>query len=330
MSLNDLIDALNKRSQLKITTLGDDESPCIVHEVMSTGCLPLDAILGGGLPTGRITEIYGDQSSGKSLIAAQVAAVAQQEGHIVLYIDTESAVSIDIVKQVGVDIDNIIYALPETIDGDEGVFQLIENTIIETKNHFPEKLLLVVWDTIAATSTQKEMENKYGKATMGQHALLISQGFRKLRPYISKNRVCFLTINQTRKKIGILFGDDTATFGGKALAFYSSVRVELKTGKKIKRGKKVIGVTNRATVIKNKVAVPFGEADLPVYFGKGIDDALASFEYMRENELFGEVKGSWYSLYQDGELLAKCQRKGWSKVFDEHYDVITNIILGEE
>lgn len=329
MSLNDLIDALNKRSELKITTLGDDESPCIVHEVMSTGCLPLDAILGGGLPTGRITEIYGDQSSGKSLIAAQVAAVAQQEGHIVLYIDTESAVSIDIVKQVGVDIDNMIYALPETIDGDEGVFQLIENTIIETKKHFPEKLLLVVWDTIAATSTQKEMENKYGKATMGQHALLISQGFRKLRPYISKNRVCFLTINQTRKKIGILFGDDTATFGGKALAFYSSVRVELKTGKKIKRGKKVIGITNRATVIKNKVAVPFGEADLPVYFGKGIDDARASFEYLAENELIQRA-GSWYRLEYKGELLAKFQKKGWAKVFDEHYDVIANLILGEE
>ena len=327
-SIHDLVKAINKRSKLEVTVLSDDESPCIVHETMSTGCLALDSILGGGLPVGRITEIYGDESSGKSLIAAQVAAIAQDEGHIVAYIDTEGAVSIEIMREVGVDVDNLIYTVPDTLDGDDGVFQFMEDTIQESKGLFPNKLILVIWDSIAATSARREMESEYGKATYGRHAQLISQGLRKIGPYITKEGVCALFINQTREKINVHFGDKTATFGGKALSYHASARVMLMSGKKIKKGKKVVGITNRARVTKNKFAMPFREADLPIYFGEGINDALASLEYLKENKLL-ERRGSWYALNYKGETIANFQRIGWDKVFEEHYEAIADLILGD-
>ena len=322
MSVRDLIKELNRKSKLKITALSDDTSPCIIHEVMSTGCLPLDAVLGGGLPVGRITEIYGDEATGKSLIAAQVAAIAQQEGHIVLYIDTESAVSLDIMKEVGVNTEELMYTVPETIDGAQGVFQLMENAI--DREGLKDKLLVIIWDTIAATSSIREMEGDYGRATMGQHALLISQGLRKISPRISKNRVCALFVNQTRVKLGIMFGDNVATFGGKAVAFYSSVRIELTGGKKIKKGKQVIGIENMARIVKNKVAMPFGIVTLPIYFGHGINDALASFEYLKTGGYLNQA-GAWYTF--NG---VKFQRKNWPEVFDENFDAVADVILGED
>ena len=329
MSVGEVIKALNRKRGLKVTALSDENSPCIVHEKLSTGCLALDAILGGGLPVGRITEIYGDESSGKSLIAAQVAAVAQEDGHIVAYVDTEGAVSIEIMKEVGVDVDNLIYSVPETIDGDEGVLQFMEDTILEVNRIFPDKRLLLIWDSVAATSAQKEMESVYGKATYGRHALLISQGLRKLGPFITKRGVCALFLNQNRENIGVMFGDKVTTFGGRAIPYYSSARVMLMTGKKITNSKKqVVGITNRARVTKNKVAMPFKEADLPVFFGHGIDDSLASFEYLKENG-FLERSGSWYKLFYEGRELARFQKKGWSKVFDKNYDEIATLILGE-
>lgn len=329
-SIDELIKAINSKSDLKVTALSDEDSACIVHEKISTGCLALDAILGGGLPVGRITEIYGDESSGKSLIAAQVAAVAQEDGHLVAYVDTEGAASIDIMREVGVNVDNLIYAIPDTIDGEDGALQFMEDTIIEVSERFPDKHLLIIWDSIAATSALREMENVYGKATMGRHAQLISQGLRKLGPFITKQGVCALFLNQNRENIGKMFGDKVTTFGGKALAYYASARIILITGKKITNSRKqVIGITNRAKVTKNKVAMPFREADLPVYFGHGIDDALASFEYLRQNKVL-ERKGSWYRLIYEGKELAKFQKRGWPKVFDDHYDVIASLILGEE
>ena len=329
MTVQELIKELNKKNKLEVTALSDENSPCIVTEVMSTGCLALDAIVGGGLPVGRITEIYGDESTGKSLIAAQVAAIAQQNGHIVAYIDTEGAVSIEIMREVGVDADNLIYTVPDTIDGEEGVLQFIQDTIKLVAERDPDKLLLVIWDSIAATSALKEMDDAYGKAQMGRHAGLISQGLRKLKPYIAKHRVCALFINQTREKIGIMFGDKTTTFGGKAIAFHATTRIALTGGKEIKNDdKRTIGIVNRAKVTKNKYSYPFREADLPIFFGHGIDDALAAFEYMKENKLFYQ-NGGWYTLFRDKQHeVAKFQKKGWKEVFDEHYDFIAALILG--
>jgi recombination protein RecA len=320
----DVLKALSKSKRLKdsdvtITMLGDDESPCVVSEYMSTGCVALDSIMGGGLPVGRLTEIYGDNSTGKSLIAAQVAAIAQECGILVQYIDTESAVSRDIMIKVGVKIDDLMYSAPDTM---EQVFALMEDTIMEKKALYPDDHLLIIWDSIAATSTDSEMEADTGKSTMGIHARMMSQGLRKLARLIAKEKVCALFLNQTREKIGVMFGDNTATFGGKAVGFYASVRIQLKIGNKIRDANKhVLGINSRAVCTKNKVAEPFHSAELPIYFGHGIDDPLASFMYLKEAGLMTS-KGNKYTL---GEL--EFSRAGWAKIYDDYYDDIANLVL---
>ena len=316
MSVKKIVEDLVKHG---VSLLGDEGSPCVVNEWLSTGCVALDVIMGGGLPVGRVTEIYGDTSTGKSLIAAQVAALAQEDGHIVVMVDTETAVSLPIMEAVGVDISNMLYATPDTV---EEVFTIFEKAIVSKAQHDPDKLLLLIWDSIAATSVMMEMNEEYGKAMMGRHAAIISQGLRKITRHISKGRVCALFLNQTRQKLGILYGDNEATFGGKAVSFYSSVRVRLKLSSKIKSKERIIGIDTVASVVKNKVAVPFRDARLPIIFGHGIDDAMASFHYLDKNGIF-ERSGSWYTLKG---IKGKFQRSTWDGVYDEHYDHISNMI----
>jgi len=213
------------KKKLDVSMLSNEDSPCVVSEWLSTGCLVLDRIMGGGLPVGRLVEIYGDQATGKSLIASQVAAEAQRQNHVVAYADTETAVSLEIMGAVGVDVDNLIYAAPDTI---EEVFTFFESCIVSKRERYPNDLMVIIWDSVAGTSAEREMESEYGKAMMGRRATLISQAMRKMIRQISKDRVCALFLNQTRQKIGVMFGDSTTTFGGKALGFFSSVRIQLK------------------------------------------------------------------------------------------------------
>jgi recombination protein RecA len=323
----ELVDALAKE-ELDVTLLSSPNSPCNVTEWLSTGCVALDRILGGGLPVGRITEIHGDTSTGKSLIAAQVAALAQDDGHIVMMADSESALSLPIVDAVGVDIDNLIYSVPDTV---EEVFEQFEKAIeFKAKKH-PDELMVLIWDSVAATSVKQEMEKDYGAAFMGRHAGVISQSMRKITRQVSKNRICLLILNQTRENIGVMFGDNETTFGGKAIPFHSSIRVRLKLGSKITIGsgkkKKVIGLETNALVIKNKVAEPFHKARLPIFFGHGIDDDLASLYWLQDNDYIDAA--SWMRMELGGEEV-KFQRRGkhgWRKVYDKYYDEIWDIIM---
>lgn len=322
-----IVKALKKEGMLDVSILSDSDSPCVVNEFLSTGCVALDAILGGGLPVGRVTEFYGDASTGKSLIAAQVVALAQQEGNLATYIDTESAVSIDMMREVGVDVDSLIYASPDTI---EEVFTTFEKVVELKKKLKDDSVLLIVWDSIAATSIQQEIQNDYGKATMGRHAQLISQGLRKFNHVISKNRICLLLVNQTREKIGVMFGDNTATFGGKAVSFYSSVRVDLNLGAKLKgvsaKGKgRIIGINTIATCTKNKVAMPFRKCTLPIYFGSGIDDVKASLAFLVENGLV-EGTGRGYTLQLAGKDH-KFSKASFPAFYDKHYEDVAEVIL---
>jgi len=321
----DVVKALKKKA-FDVSMLSDDDSPCVVKEWMSTGCAVLDAIIGEGIPIGRITEIYGDNSSGKSLIASQIAATAQEDGFIVAYVDTETAVSREMMEMLGVNVSELLYYSPDTI---EEVFNFFEHCVEEKSNISKDSPMLLVWDSVAATSARFEMESDYGKATMGRHAALISQGLRKFTRIISKEHVAMLLINQTRQKIGVMFGDDVTTFGGKAVSFHASVRVQLDVTRKIsipaKRGKKVIGMTTRATVVKNKVSMPFRVAMLPIYFGHGIDDALAAFHYLDDNDII-KTNGGW-RLLDTGAGEIKFQKPDWNKIYDENYDAITDIIF---
>ncbi len=314
-----------KSKKLSVMFLDDDDSPCVVSEWISTGCLALDAIMGGGLPVGRLVEIFGDPSTGKSLIASQVAAIAQQMDATVLYIDTETAVSKDMMAEVGVDVSKLLYASPDTV---EEVFTIMDQAIESKTTLDPEGLLVIIWDSISATSIKQEMDAEYGKATMGRHAALISQGLRKITRKIAKCSVVFLAINQTREKIGIMFGDNTATFGGKAVSFHSSIRIHLHMKDKIKDpDKHIIGINVKAVVEKNKLAVPYRETILPIYFGHGIDDSRASLAILKETGII-EKNGSWFVISIDGKEHKFNFTGDWDKLYDKQYDDIEQIVMG--
>jgi len=311
-----------KQKKLSVMFLNDEESPCVVSEWVSTGCLALDAIMGGGLPVGRLVEIFGDPSTGKSLIASQIAAIAQQMDAIVLYIDTETAVSKDMMAEVGVDISKLLYASPDTV---EEVFTIISETIDSKISIDPDCLLVIIWDSIAATSIKQEMEAEFGKATMGRHAALISQGLRKITRKISKNKVCFVVLNQTKEKLGILFGDNVTTFGGKAVSFHSSIRLHLHMSGKIKLNKHIIGINVKAVTDKNKIAVPYREAILPIYFGHGIDDTEASLLFLKDAGII--TTSGAYSYISITGTKFKFQRQGWDKLYENNYNAIEEIVM---
>lgn len=325
-STNNLLKMLNadKGRSFRVMYADDPGSPCIVKQWLSTGCLALDSIMGGGFPVGRIIELYGDTSTGKSLIAAQAVAWVQQSypDATTLYIDTERAVSLDIMRDIGVDTSRLMYSDPDTI---EDVFELMEDVL----EHKGDQLCFIVWDSVAATTAQQEKDADYGKPTMGKHALLMSQGLRKFNRLISGHNACALFINQTRQQIGVMFGDDETTFGGKALPFYSSIRIRLKKGRKIThvngKRKEVIGIYATAQVVKNKVAKPFLEAELPIYFGYGIDDAEASLLYLKSVDCI-VTNGGWFTITIGGNEH-KFQSAGWGELYDTYYHDISELVM---
>lgn len=316
-----------RKGKFEIHLLSEDPS-CVVKRWISTGCTALDAIIGQGLPVGRFAEIYGVASSGKSLIVGQVAASAQDDGHTVLYVDTEGAVSIDILEKLGVDITKLLYIMPDTIEEVFAIFENAINAFREGKKNGDidaDSVLVIIWDSIAATTALAELKHEVGKAHMAVHARLMSQGLRKMTKMFQGD-VCAVFINQTRQKLGVMFGSNESTFGGKAMEFYSSVRIRLGNPKKIKiEGEKdPIGVTVKATVVKNKVAPPFRSAKLPIYFDIGIDDVEALWLFFKDYDLLKHTSQGWYVF---PEILGdkKIKEAGWQEVYDEHFDELEKL-----
>lgn len=319
-----LIDSISARSE-RLTSFSNPSLLSTVTDFVSTGCLPLDLIMGGGIPIGRMVEIYGDTSSGKSLVASHIIAECQAAGgHAVLF-DTETACSEEIMLAVGIDADELIYSVPETV---EEVYADMM-AVMEAKHKIDQDgFMVIVWDSVAATSSEEELKKlrKEGLkgVTIGTHARQISKMCRVLKADIARANVSVVFINQTREKIGVLFGSSVATFGGKAIGFYSSIRVELKHVRQIKEDGTVTGIEARAGIAKNKIAPPFGKCEFPVVFGEGIDEVEAIFWWMRKRKMMTGTSWKYLELLDETEL--KFQHAGWPDVFDKHEDAIRELL----
>ncbi len=281
-----LISALNKEHGSRVAyNLATDNSPTHVNRWIDTGSLQLNYIIRGfpegGLPEGRIIEIFGPPSIGKSHIAIQVCKSTQQQGGIVVYIDTENATSVENLENLGVDItQRFVYVDTHCT---EEVLSIAEKTILRAKELDKDVPITIVWDSVAASSPKDELLGDFDKHTIGLNARVISKGMRKITGLIANEKVLLICLNQIRTKIGVMYGDPTTTPGGKAIPFHSSVRIKLDSGKRIedKMGHP-IGIKVIAKTIKNKVAAPFRRAEFEIHFGKGIVEHEYVFDLLRK------------------------------------------------
>jgi len=294
-----------------VMKMGDKTTMAI--ESIPTGALALDLALGiGGLPRGRITEIYGPESSGKTTLATHVVAEAQRNGGICAYIDAEHAMDPVYAKAIGVDIDELLISQPDTGE------QALEITDMLIRSG---ALDVVVIDSVAALTPRAEIEGEMGDTHVGLQARLMSQALRKLTGNLSKSKTICIFINQLREKIGVMFGSPETTPGGRALKFYSSVRLDIRRIESIKDGVEVVGNRTRVKVVKNKVSPPFKQAEFDIMYGTGISREGSVLD-LSVDEGIVKKSGAWYTY--DGEQLGQ-GRENAKKYLTENPEVMVEI-----
>ena len=312
-----LADSLNKKfKDYKVAYFldGVTETPTDIKDFISTGSTMLDLAISnrpnGGIAVGRITELNGLESSGKSLIGAHILAETQKKGGVAVYIDTETAVSEDFLEVIGVNINNMLYLHLETV---EDIFEAIEEIVTKVRESDKDRLVTILVDSLAA--------------------IVISKAMRKITQMIGRQKIALVFTNQLRVKLGAMFGDPYTTSGGKALPFHASTRVRLKNKGQIKDSKKnVIGMSIIAQVIKNRLGPPLRKAEFPLYFESGIDDEGSWLQVLKEHKI-AKVGGSWYTMEDHNGEEIKFQSKDWAEKledeeFKEHcYNLICDKII---
>ena len=295
-----------------VMKLGDSAAGMNI-ETVPTGSLSLDIALGlGGVPRGRIIEIYGPESSGKTTVALHMVAEVQKRGGIAGFIDAEHALDPVYAKNIGVDIDNLYISQP---DSGEQALEITETMVRSGA------VDIVIIDSVAALVPKAEIDGEMGDSHVGLQARLMSQALRKLTAVISKSNCIVIFINQLREKVGIMFGNPETTTGGRALKFYSSVRLDVRRTESLKKGGEVIGNHVRVKVVKNKIAPPFKEAEFDIMFGKGISREADILDLAEKNDII-EKSGAWYAY--NGEKIGQ-GRENAKLYLREHPEVMEEI-----
>jgi|TARA_B100001971_G_C18262302_1_gene588103 recombination protein RecA len=333
-----LADNLNKQfSESKVAYFldGTDITPTDIKEFVSTGSTMLDLAISnkahGGIAVGRITEINGLESSGKSLLGAHILAETQRQGGVAVYIDTETSVSTEFLAAIGIDVNNMLYLHLETV---EDVFSAIEEIVAKVRESDKDRLVAILVDSLAGATTKVELEGDFDKEGWATaKAIIISKAMRKITQMIGREKIALVFTNQLRQKLGVMFGDPWTTSGGKALPFHASTRIRLKNLGQIKdTGKNTIGMKIRAQVIKNRLGPPMRHADFDLYFETGIDDPGSWLRVLKDHKLV-KNSGAWYTMDDHTGEEIKFQSKNWSeklsdKDFKNHiYDMICDTLI---
>ena len=329
-----LADSLNKKfkdNKVAYFLDGTDQTPTDIKDFISTGSSMLDLAISnkpdGGIAVGRITEINGLESSGKSLLGAHILAETQKKGGVAVYIDTETSVSQEFMQVIGIDMNKMLYLHLETV---EDIFEAIEEIVTKVRESDKDRLVTILVDSLAAATTKVEMESDFDKDGWATaKAIVISKAMRKITQMIGRQKVALVFTNQLRQKLGVMFGDPWTTSGGKALPFHASTRIRLKNMGQIKdTGKNVLGMKCRAQIVKNRLGPPLRHADYDMYFDRGIDNYGAWLTVLKEHKLV-KSGGAWYTLTDMNGKDHKFLSKDWEDLIsgnDELREYVYQII----